>query len=45
MIYCPIRKYKVIYIKCLECDEKRLCEELKEKERVNKKYENRMPKV
>ena len=37
MTYCPIRKEKVLYITCLDCDEKDLCEELKEEERLHKK--------
>lgn len=45
MIYCPVREEKVLYIKCLDCDEKELCEELTEKERLRKKNENRMSEI
>lgn len=44
MKYCPVRKVKILYIECLECDEKDMCEKLKEEERV-KRNENRMSEV
>lgn len=39
--YCPIRKCKILYIECLECDDKQKCEKLKRKQKDDEKNETR----